>query len=60
MEMKKLIIASLLLASCGTEQTSDLDIVGGQKVYKPWYGRVGGCGSTLLKVDNSGKSKWAI
>lgn len=52
--MKKLILTSLLLASCGTEQSSDLDIVGGQKVYKPWYGRIGGCGSTLIA------KRWAI
>jgi hypothetical protein len=51
--MKRLILA-LALVGCGTEQTSDLDIVGGQKVYKPWYGRVGGCGSTLIA------KRWAI
>lgn len=50
--MKKLIIASLLLASCGTE-TSTIDIVGGSPVYRRYYGRfeVGGgfrCGSSLI------------
>jgi len=52
--MKKLILASALLASCGTEQASDLDIVGGSKVYRSWYGRVGGCGSTLIA------KRWAV
>jgi len=47
--VKKLLIASALLASCGTEQTSDLDIVGGQRApYKRYFARVGGCGSALI------------
>lgn len=53
MKKYKLILA-LLLTGCGTEQSSDLDIVGGQKTYKAWYGRIGGCGSTLIKP------RWAI
>ncbi len=46
--MKKLILA-LLLTSCGTEQVSDLDIVGGQRApYKPYFARVNGCGASLV------------
>ena len=47
--MKKLLLTSLLLAGCGTEQSSDLDIVGGQKApYKSWFGFTGRCGATLF------------
>jgi secreted trypsin-like serine protease len=52
--MKRLILAAMLITGCGTETTSDLDIVGGQRVYRSWYGRVGGCGSTLIH------KRWAI
>ena len=38
--MKKLLLASALLIGCGTEQTSDLNIVGGQRApYKQYYAR---------------------
>lgn len=47
--MKKLLLASVLLASCGTEQASDLDIVNGQRApYKRYFAKVGGCGSSLI------------
>lgn len=36
------------LLSCGTEQFSEPDIIGGQKVYRSFYARVGGCGGTLI------------
>lgn len=52
--MKKLLLASTCLFGCGTEQASDLDIVGGQKVYRSYYGKAGGCGSTLIH------KRWAI
>lgn len=57
--MKRLILASALLASCGSEK-SNLDIVNGQKVYRSFYGRfeVGGgfrCGSTLI-----GDGRWSL
>jgi len=53
--MKKLLFTVALLASCGTDNTSDLDIVGGQRApYKSWYGFTGGCGSTLIAP------RWAI
>jgi len=63
--MKKILFL-LFLIGCGTEDMSDLDIVGGQKVYRSWYGRVGGCGSTLIAPYNKKKtlvqafSKWAV
>ena len=47
--MKKLLLASTLLLGCGTEQASNLDIVGGQRApYKRYFARVGGCGSALI------------
>lgn len=57
--MKKLLLVSALLSCCGSGKVSDLDIVGGRKVYRQFYGRleVGGgfrCGSTLIK------KQWAI
>lgn len=57
--MIRYIYVALLLSACGSEPKSDLDIVGGAKVYRQWYGRleVGNafrCGSTLID------SRWAL
>lgn len=55
--MRKLILLSLLLASCGTEDTSDLQIIGGQRAYRQWYGWVSsGCGASLVGSER----KWAL
>jgi hypothetical protein len=52
--MKKLLIASFLLLGCGSGEHSETKIVGGFKTYQQFYGKVGGCGSTLIK------KRWAI
>ena len=49
--MKRLLLIAAILSACGTEEVSDLDIVGGQKVYRSFYAKVGGCGSTLIRKD---------
>lgn len=56
--MKKFILmASALLASCGSEYNSDLDIVGGQRApYKAFYAKAGGCGASLIGE----KRRWLI
>ena len=46
--MRKFLIFAILLSSCGVGHDSDLDIVGGFKTYQQFYGKVGGCGSTLI------------
>lgn len=52
--MKKIFISlTLLFASCGSEQESSLDIVGGSPTYQSWYGRLEvarsfRCGSSLI------------
>ena len=46
--MRLFLFLSVFLFSCGTEDHYTTDIVGGFKTYQPWYGRVGGCGSTLV------------
>lgn len=46
--MRKLVFLFLLVVSCGAEEYYDTDIVGGFKTYQQWYGRVGGCGSSLI------------
>lgn len=58
--MKKLLLASLLLASCGTSEPSETKIVGGKQVYRTWYGSIENrgnhrCGSTLI-----GNGRWAL
>lgn len=53
--MKKFLLLAILLSSCGTENDhSEQKIVGGFKTYQQFYGKVGGCGSTLIK------KRWAI
>lgn len=54
--MKKLLLMAVLLSSCGTEEFSELDpsLIGGQRVYRSWYGRIDGCGSTLIA------KRWAV
>jgi hypothetical protein len=46
--MRKFLLLALLTVGCGGGDKSDLDIVGGFRTYQPWYGKVGGCGSSLI------------
>jgi secreted trypsin-like serine protease len=51
--LKRLLFVALIASACGTEQKSETDIVGGQPVYRPWFGAIvkNGdfrCGSTLI------------
>jgi len=55
--MKKLLLASFLLTSCGTEEVSYFDIVGGQPApYKAFYAKAGGCGASLIGKER----RWLI
>ena len=47
--MRSLLVFLMLLSvSCGREEQSHLEIVNGFKTYQKFYGKVGGCGSTLV------------